>query len=107
MLAVHPYGFLVSVGSGGPPHARLVAHAGVDSDLSTWIGTSPASRKIAEIEWAGQATYAVEDRTSFASLAMNGKATIVSDVETRVTDATKHRLTMEYKLPHCVGLSSM
>ena len=84
MLATHPYGFLVSAGNGGRPHARLVAHSGVDRDLSIWIGTSPASRKVTEIERAGQATYAVEDRASFASLAMSGIATIESEVEVRV-----------------------
>jgi general stress protein 26 len=89
MLAAHPYGFLISVGEGERPHARLVAHAGVDSNLSIWIGTSPATRKVAEIRRSGWATYAIEDRASFASAAMNGPATVESDIAQRLAHWTE------------------
>jgi general stress protein 26 len=92
MLVAHPYGFLISVGEGERPHARLVAHAGVDDDLSIWIGTSPLTRKVSEVRRSGWATYAVEDRASFASVALSGAATVESDVGER-----KIRWTEEFR----------
>jgi general stress protein 26 len=84
-LEAHPYGFLITTGEGGSPHARLVQHVTVATDLTLWIGTSPRSRKVEEIRRNGRATYAVEDRASFAAVVASGPATIRTELSERET----------------------
>ena len=83
-FATHPYGFLITAGDAGSPHARLVQHVGIDDDLSVWIGTSPMSRKVRDIHRASSATYAVEDRASFAAVVLSGEAVIEASLEQRL-----------------------
>ncbi len=84
MLAAHPYGFLITVADAeATPHARLVQHVTVGADLSIWIGTSPSSRKAAEVERSGRASYAVEDRASFAAVVLSGAASVEGDRSVR------------------------
>lgn len=80
MLAGHAYGFLVTIGM--RPHARLVQHLLADEGLDVWIGTSPASRKVAEAA-EGWATYALEDRPCFAAVSLSGPVTVVDAPDLR------------------------
>ena len=83
LMHSNPYGFLVTAGSVDEPHARLVQHLAVGDDARIWIGTSPRSRKAADIAARSWATYAVEDRTRFAYVAVSGMAQLVADDDTR------------------------
>lgn len=51
-----------------PPSDRPPAWYHTPALMAIWIGTSPTTRKVAEVQPAGVATYAVEDRPSFAWL---------------------------------------
>jgi general stress protein 26 len=78
-----PYGILVTASDTGEPHARLVQHLAVRDDAAVWIGTSPRSRKAADIARNPRVTYTVEDRTRFAYAALSGTASLAADAETR------------------------
>ncbi|MFI6522796.1 pyridoxamine 5'-phosphate oxidase family protein [Spirillospora sp. NPDC050679] len=82
LLRANPYGFLSTVAD-GRPHTRLVQHVGVDADGTVWIGTSPASRKAAEVSRHGAVSYAVEDRAAFAYLCLQADAELVDDMAER------------------------
>ena len=82
LLRGNPYGFLTTV-AGGVPHTRLVQHLAVDDDATVWVGTSPRSRKAAEVAAGGQVSYAVEDRAAFAYVTAVGTAAVVRDEEER------------------------
>ncbi|MGI5170649.1 pyridoxamine 5'-phosphate oxidase family protein [Spirillospora sp. CA-253888] len=82
VLRANPYGFLTTVDD-GRPHTRLVQHVGVDPDGTVWIGTSPASRKAAEISRRPAVSYAVEDRAAFAYLCLQTEADLVDDMDER------------------------
>ncbi len=81
-LDANPYGFLVTHGSGGGPHARLVQHLASDADR-IWIGTSPRSRKAIDVAGSPQVAYAVEDRAAFAYVTFHGAASVVDDLGVR------------------------
>jgi general stress protein 26 len=83
LLRTNPYGFLTTV-DGGQPHTRLVQHVSVDADGTVWIGTSPASRKAAEVSRHRKVSYAVEDRAAFAYVCLHADAELVEDVTERV-----------------------
>ncbi|MFI6483151.1 pyridoxamine 5'-phosphate oxidase family protein [Nonomuraea sp. NPDC050663] len=83
LLRANPYGFLTTVND-GQPHSRLVQHVSVDADGTVWIGTSPASRKAAEISRHRMVTYAVEDRAAFAYVCLQADAELVRDKDERV-----------------------
>ncbi|WP_262401365.1 pyridoxamine 5'-phosphate oxidase family protein [Actinomadura sp. CNU-125] len=78
LLRANPYGFLTTVDD-GQPHTRLVQHVGVDDDGTVWIGTSPTSRKAAQISRHRVVSYAVEDRAAFAYACLNATAELVED----------------------------
>lgn len=82
-LESHPYGFLVTVNADGDSSVRLVQHLLDGDELVIWVGTSPRSRKVAEVRRTGHASYAVEDRAAFASFVLSGPATVVQDEATR------------------------
>jgi general stress protein 26 len=83
LLRANPYGFLVTISDTGRPHARLVQHLAVDDDATIWIGTSPRSRKAADIAHHAEVTYAVEDRGKFAYAAVSGTASLIADEASR------------------------
>jgi general stress protein 26 len=84
LLRANPYGFLVTVSGAGRPHARLVQHLAVEDDATIWIGTSPRSRKAADIAHSAEVTYAVEDRGKFAYAAVSGTASLIADEAVRL-----------------------
>lgn len=80
VLASNPYGFLVSHAAAG--HTRLVHHLTSGNVGELWIGTSPRSRKIADLSASSRVTYAVEDRLCFAYVALYAVAEVVTDAAT-------------------------
>ena len=82
VLRSHPYGFLGTAGVDGPSQ-RLVQHLRVDDDATVWVGTSPRSRKVAEVGRTAGASYAVEDRDTVAYATVIGTAEVVDDLTTR------------------------
>jgi general stress protein 26 len=78
IVGASPYGVLITNG-GSDPHARVVQHLSVGPDCEIWIGTSPRSRKAAEVAAVGRAVYLVEDRPSFAYVSLEGRAEVVAD----------------------------
>ncbi|WP_261574178.1 pyridoxamine 5'-phosphate oxidase family protein [Frankia gtarii] len=98
LLRGNPYGFLTTLGAaarrdasgqvaydGAVPHARLVQHLAVTDDLTVWIGTSPRSRKVADLAANpdSRVAYAVEDRAAFAYLSISATVTVVDDERER------------------------
>jgi general stress protein 26 len=82
MLRANPYGFLVTaVGEG--PHSRLVQHLCVEDDATIWVGTSPRSRKVADIAVSALVCYSVEDRAAFAYLTIAANAAVIEDAGQR------------------------
>ncbi len=79
LLVSNPYGFLISHAANG--NTRLVYHLGMSSGSELWIGTSPRSRKVADLRTAPGVTYAVEDQKRFAYVALYGDAEVVADPE--------------------------
>lgn len=82
MLTQTTYGFLVTIRA-GVPAARLTEHLAVDDDLTLWIGTSPASRKAAEIAANPATAYTVEDRDALGYVSAMGRASIDTSLERR------------------------
>jgi general stress protein 26 len=82
VLRANPYGFLITAGSGGP-HSRLVQHLCVEDDVTIWIGTSPRSRKVADIAVSALVCYSVEDRAEFAYLTVEASAAVSEDASQR------------------------
>jgi general stress protein 26 len=87
LLRRNPYGFLATPGAwpGAAPHVRLVQHLAVTDDLTVWIGTSPRSRKAADIAANpdSRVAYAVEDRAAFAYLSVSATVSVVDDERER------------------------
>ncbi|MCA6092166.1 pyridoxamine 5'-phosphate oxidase family protein [Streptomyces sp. SCA3-4] len=83
LVREHPYGFLTTY-DGLRPHTRLVEHLGVGEDGSLHIGTSPRSRKAADVARQPRVTYAVEDR--------GAAAYVVLEAEAHVEDGLQERL---------------
>ncbi|MFB8008872.1 pyridoxamine 5'-phosphate oxidase family protein [Nocardia sp. NPDC056000] len=82
LLRANTYGFLITIGD-EIPNARLVQHVGLDDDGTIWIGTSPKSRKAADIAAHPKVTYAVQDRDTPAYVSVHATAEIVDDLATR------------------------
>lgn len=82
LLRANPYGFLITVGGGGV-RSRLVQHLRVDDDATIWIGTSPRSRKAADVSAGREACYSVEDRAAFAYVTVTGRAAVCGDAGQR------------------------
>ena len=77
MLKRTKYGFLITRSLEGGCSARLVQPIVDDNEAFVlWIGTSPASRKVREIEVDGRATFAIEARRENANLVLYGTARI-------------------------------
>ena len=74
------FGFLATTSAAGPA-VRLAEHLAVDDDLTVWVGTSPTSRKAAQLAADPVATYAVEDREQLGYVAVTGPATFDHDPE--------------------------
>ena len=83
LLTQATYGFLVTERAGDVPAARLTEHLAVEDDLTIWIGTSPTSRKAAEILANPGVTYAVEDREGLGYVTAMGAGSLDTSPERR------------------------
>lgn len=81
-LRAHPFGFLSTLGR-ERVHTRLVEHLAVDDDFGVWIGTSPRSRKVAQVAGRPEVTYAVEDRAGVGAVVLQARARVVADERER------------------------
>lgn len=81
LLRANPYGFLISAGDG--LHSRLVQHLRVDDDATIWIGTSPRSRKAAELSGGAPVCYSVEDRAAFGYVTVTAQPGLSTDLAQR------------------------
>lgn len=84
ILRSRPYVFLCTSAGAGVVNARQVQPLRGDDDLDLWVGTSPRSRKVAEVRDTGLATVAVDDPRAFATVTMRCEATVVSDLPERL-----------------------
>ena len=76
--------YVIPATSNGPTvSTRQVQPLSIDDDMAIWVGTSPRSRKVAEITDTAQATVAVEHFDAFAYASIACDAQIVVDGEER------------------------
>ncbi|GHC32330.1 pyridoxamine 5'-phosphate oxidase family protein [Streptomyces cinnamoneus] len=83
LARANPYGFLTTY-DGLRPHTRLVEHLGVGEDGSLHIGTSPRSRKAADVARQPRVTYAVEDRGAAAYAVLEAEAHVEDGLQERL-----------------------
>lgn len=80
IISKTPYCFLITLGEAGRPNARLMDHFGPEDDLTLWLGTSIASRKVQHILHHNKVTVADADPDDYAYVTLSGEAQIVKDV---------------------------
>ncbi|GHG48094.1 pyridoxamine 5'-phosphate oxidase family protein [Streptomyces griseocarneus] len=83
LARTNPNGFLTTH-DGRRPRTRLVEHVAVDDDGTVWIGTSPRSRKAADVAAHPEVTYAVEDRAAQAYVVLQGEAVLEDGLPLRL-----------------------
>ncbi|MEW5854034.1 MAG: pyridoxamine 5'-phosphate oxidase family protein [Myxococcota bacterium] len=77
-----PYCLLVTTSPEGA-HARVLQPFPPDEELRVWLGTSPRSRKVAELRADPRATLVYEDDRRGACVALSGDVEVVEDVGAR------------------------
>jgi len=83
------YAFLLTHGEQSPD-ARLIEPIFSRSDFAFWIGTSPKSRKIAQVKSNSWATLAFCHQGDNANLIVKGSVELVDDVELRAQHWKPH-----------------
>ena len=73
------YATFITMSADGQPQARIVDPTELDAELLVWIGTNPATRKVAQLRRNPRATLHYFDRETEAQLTLLGTATLVSD----------------------------
>ena len=73
------YATLSTVGDSGQPQSRIVDPLVPDKDLTVWIGTNPATRKVGEIRRNGRVTLLYFDAKGLEYATVLGVADIVTD----------------------------
>ena len=73
------YATLVTIGEDGQPQARVVDPAAPEADLSVWIATNPASRKVTQLRKDARATLLYFDRARESYVTLLGTASLVTD----------------------------
>ena len=77
------YATLVTNGPDGQPQARIVDALGPDADFAVWIGTNPATRKVAELAKDPRVTLNFFDAAGPAYVTLVGTAAVVTDPEVK------------------------
>lgn len=77
------YATLVTIGDDGQPHARIVDPFGPDENFTVWVGTSPVTRKVAEIVKDPRVTISFFDTSGPAYVTFSGTARLVTDPAAR------------------------
>lgn len=75
--------FLATVGADGRPSLRLMQPFPPEEDLTIWFGTSPVSRKAADIRHNPQVAVGYHDAAGIAYVTLNGRARLVEDLAER------------------------
>jgi len=73
------YASLITIAADGQPQARIVDPAGPGPDLTVWIATNPATRKVAQLRRNSRATLFYFDRATESYVTLLGSATLVTD----------------------------
>ena len=73
------YATFVTIGEEGQPQARIVDALGPDEDFNVWVGTNPATRKVAEIAKNPRVTLTFFDPSLPAFVTLLGSASVVTD----------------------------
>jgi general stress protein 26 len=73
------YATFVTIGEDGQPQARIVDALGPDEDFNVWVGTNPATRKVAEIAKNPRVTLTFFDPSLPAFVTLLGSASVVTD----------------------------
>lgn len=70
---------LITVAENGQPQARIVDPAAPDSDFTVWIGTSPSTRKVAQLRKNPRTTLSYFDTATQSYVTLLGVAALVTD----------------------------
>ncbi len=83
-LQAATYCFFITAGDeGGWPAARLMQPFAPQDDLTIWMGTSPASRKVRDVQQNHRVTLASMDMQENAYITMLGLASLEEDIGER------------------------
>jgi len=82
-MAATPYCMLVTVGNSGDLEARMMDTLEPEADMSIWMGTSPTTRKVRQLEVDSRATLTFCDDSGFGYVTMIGRARLVLDLDER------------------------
>jgi general stress protein 26 len=77
------YCFLMTQGTAGQIHARLMQPFVPEEDLTLWFGTSPRSRKVRDIQQHNQVTVAFHQAIANAYVALGGSAQVEDNLTAR------------------------
>lgn len=77
------YAFLITLGSSGEPHARLMQPFPPEDDLTIWFGASPRSRKVRDIADNPRVLVTYQQDAENAYLVVYGTAVVVDDLAER------------------------
>ncbi len=75
--------FLITLSESGAPNARLMEPFEPRKDLSLWFGSSPRSRKVAEIQRDARISVAFGHAADAAYVTLSGLAEVVDDIRER------------------------
>lgn len=73
------YASLITIGADGQPQARIMDPSDPDADLTVWMATNPASRKVGQLRRNPRATLLYFDRATESYVSLLGSATLVND----------------------------
>lgn len=77
------YCMLITISESGTPNARLMQPYEPEEDFSIYMGTSPRSRKISELEGNNRITLAYHSPRENGYVSLTGNATLEFDPELR------------------------
>ena len=83
VLAQVEFCFLVTLDPSGYPSARLMQPFTPTAEMTIWLGTSPASRKVRDIRRDPRVTLAFHSVPAVAYVTLQGRADVVDDLEGR------------------------
>ena len=73
------YASLITMAADGQPQARIMDPSDPDADLTVWIATNPASRKVGQLRTNSRATLIYFDRATESYVSLVGTASLVTD----------------------------
>ncbi|MYW01942.1 pyridoxamine 5'-phosphate oxidase family protein [Streptomyces sp. SID3343] len=81
IVRARPYGSLATTDADGRPRVRIVQHLAVEDDATVWFGTSPRTRKAAELTARPEVCYSVlrDDGKASAYAALYARAEVIAD----------------------------